>query len=187
MSILPVSPSLHPSKADLWQSRRVRCKLCGYYSILYYIYLFIYLFHGVANQTEAQDQVRRQLQLSPRHQRLSHRLFLHCLYYCILRSFAAGSAAMQLLLVSDQEWSAPRSARIQGILLHLRDVTYRLPSPGSHHRICGSMQSNDGEYSGKAIVTFGTIELDISLKTEILNSLSQGYNTLPMFLVGSEQ
>ena len=44
MSILPVSPSLHPSKADLWQSRRVRCKLCGYYSILYYIYLFIYLF-----------------------------------------------------------------------------------------------------------------------------------------------
>ena len=43
MSILPVSPSLHPSKADLWQSRRVRCKLCGYYSILYYIYFMEWL------------------------------------------------------------------------------------------------------------------------------------------------
>lgn len=36
------------------------------------------------------------------------------------------------------------------------------------------MQSNDADFNGKAIVTFGPVELDVSLKTGILNALSMG-------------
>ena len=49
------------------------------------------------------------------------------------------------------------------------------------------IMSNDPEYSGKAIVTLGPVELDVSLKTDILAALSQGYSNQAVYLIGPEQ
>lgn len=47
--------------------------------------------------------------------------------------------------------------------------------------------SNDPDCPGKAIVTFGPVELDVSLKTAILAAQSQGRLELPVYFVGPEQ
>jgi len=44
------------------------------------------------------------------------------------------------------------------------DISYRLPTAGSHNCIYFYIESNDPDYGGKAIVTFGPIELDVNLK-----------------------
>lgn len=47
--------------------------------------------------------------------------------------------------------------------------------------------SNDPDCPGKAIVTFGPVELDVSLKTAILSAQSLGRLELPVYFVGPEQ
>lgn len=47
--------------------------------------------------------------------------------------------------------------------------------------------SNDADCSGKAIVTFGPVELDVSLKTAILSAQSMGRLELPVYFIGPEQ
>jgi hypothetical protein len=47
--------------------------------------------------------------------------------------------------------------------------------------------SNDPEYPGKAIATLGPVELDVSLKTEILNSLAQGYSNQAVYLINENE
>jgi len=43
------------------------------------------------------------------------------------------------------------------------------------------------EYSGKAILTLGPVELDVAIKTDILNCLSVGSLSHPIYLLGGDQ
>ena len=119
---------------------------------------------GLAHQTQTQGQVLGQIQLSPQHKRRSYRLIIHRLHNCFQWWVTTSSSSVPLCLVRDKEWGASVGAVIQRLFVYMLDVSCRLSTAGSHYRIYLSIQSNDPEYRGKAIVTLGPIELDVNLK-----------------------